>query len=159
MKQKAFTIVEIVAVFLLLTTLALVAIPAFQNVSQQAKAASVRAALDEARAAIKTYRSNEKLEGRLESFPDLQALQDRNDQGNTCPSNHIFSDCNMPDNPFCSGATGGTHCSGNKDQVTTGADAPRNTTSAGSPNGAGWRYDATTGLFYPNTTVMGENMW
>ena len=156
MKKNAFTLIELIMILLILAIVSRVAIPAYQNVANQAKAASVRATLDEVRAALKAYRSNRKLEGNTEIYPGLTELQDRNDQGGSCPTAHLFSDCNMPDNSFCSSATGGTHCSGNKDQVITGAMATRIIDSG---TAAGWRYDSTTGLFYPNTTVMGENQW
>ena len=155
-QKNAFTVVELAMILVLLVLLARLAIPAYQEIGRQARAASVRAVLDEVRSALKAYRSNERLEGRAENWPDILALRDQQDQGGSCPARHIFTDCDMPDNVLC-GTTGAmTPCGDNRDQITTGAVPARTIDTATT---AGWIYDQGTGLFYANTNAMGENGW
>ena len=158
MRKEAFTVVELVMILVLLTILARLAIPAYQAIDRQARAASVRGTLDEVRSAIKAYRSNEGLEGRVESWPGSSSLLDKDDIGGICAANHIFEDCDMPKNPFSSLAMASTFW----DYVTTSSALCDSATRAGP--GYGWCYDpppAGTGTFWAGTVTTGvnENLW
>ena len=162
MKSKAFTIQELVFVLILVVILARVAIPAYQTVANQSKAASVRATLDEVRAALKAYRMNEKLEGRPESWPNVAAVRDVNDfltpcnSGGSCPSNHIFSNCDMPNNPFSNPSS--LACEYDYVEGVFGLGYSKGDTSGSERRG--WRYDSGTGEFWAQSSQYhGENDW
>ena len=157
---RGFTIQELVFVLILVVILARVAIPVYQTVANQSKAASVRATLDEVRAALKAYRMNERLEGRPESWPNVASVRDVNDFGNpcipggSCPSNHIFSNCDMPNNPFSDPQA--SVCE--HDYV----EGVGSITAKGDLSGSrrGWKYKEASGDFWAQSTQYpGENTW
>ena len=158
---KGFTLLELAIILVLLAILAKVAIPVYQSIDNQSKAGSVRATLDEVRAALKTYRMNERLEGRPENWPSVAVLRDIDDfgaacnPGGSCPpfsSTHIFDNCDMPNNPFSdSGAPVCEH-----DYVETVLGIAKGNVSG---SARGWRYNSTTGEFWAKSRVMGENDW
>ena len=153
-----FTVQELVFVLILVVILARVAIPVYQTVANQSKAASVRATLDEVRAALKAYRMNERLEGRPESWPPEWLVYDWDDDFGVCTpgscySGHIFSDCNMPDNPLSQAGT--SACA--RDYTTQCNNCSGR--PVGSPQ-RGWRYDPSDGEFWANSNQYpGENLW
>ena len=153
-----FTIQELTLIIFILVILVAVAVPAYQAIDRQAKAASVRGTLDEVRAAIKVYQMNEKLEGRAEVWPAWSAVVDADDgttscEPSSCPSNHIFSDCHMPDNPF---SNTNKACANN--YVSLCEACPGRPVSP-PPDDYGWAYDSKFGDFWANSNVMGENTW
>ena len=151
-----FTVQELVFVLILVVILARVAIPVYQTVANQSKAASVRATLDEVRAAIKAYRMNERLSGRSEGPPIYGYVMDKDDQGGICSADPgpIFQDCDMPNNPFSSTAYAPTFF----DYVHWSQPSSCTSRTLNLPQ-TGWCYDLGTGEFWAATSVVGENQW
>ena len=159
-RKQGFTLPELALILVLLAILAKVVLPAYQNIARESKAASVRATLDEVRAALKAYRMNERLEGRPESWPNVASVRDVNDfinpcnPGGSCPSNHIFSNCDMPNNPFSDPQA--SVCEHDYVEGVAGV------TAKGDLSGSrrGWKYNSLTGDFWAQSSqYTGENTW
>ena len=159
-RKQGFTLLELAIILVLLAILAKMVLPAYQNIARESKAASVRATLDEVRSALKAYRMNERLEGRPENWPNIASVRDVNDfanpciPGGSCPSNHIFSNCDMPNNPFSDPQT--PVCEHDYVEGVAGV------TPKGDLSGSrrGWKYNSLTGDFWAQSSqYTGENTW
>ena len=147
-KKKAyqgFTLIELVIVITILAILAAVAIPAFQNLTSQARSAATQGAVGALRSAIAIYRANEIATGRATTggYPTSAMLVD-------AAAGNPMENGDIPDNPWCATYGAGYPC--DSDKVTTGALSDRTTTNTGS---AGWRYEPANGLIYANTATNG----
>ncbi|MFH1858426.1 MAG: type II secretion system protein [Candidatus Omnitrophota bacterium] len=145
--HRGFTLIELVIVITILAILAAVAIPAFQNLTGRARDAGVQGALGGLRSAIAIYRASELADGRAGSYPSLNQMLDVADNTTTPKA---MENGDTPDNPWCGSAGGGTHCGGNRDNLTSGGTSTRAIDTAVA---AGWRYDSASGLVYANTSA------
>ena len=157
-KREAFTLQEVVLVTMILAIIIGAAIPAYRNIAQQSRASAIRATLDEVRTALQAYRQNERLLMHAPAgYPRIEAVRDMNDWGGvcgsvgSCVSDHIFRDCDMPDNPFSS--TGG--CYPDVVQSCTAPECVRGYCVSW----YGWYYNRNSGDFWACSNVMGENNW
>ena len=136
-----FTLIELVIVITILAILAAVAIPAFQNLTTQARNSATQGAVGGLRSALAVYRANELANNRAGAYPII------GDMAEGAALNPMEGG-DVPDNPWCTQV----YAACDPDKVTTGALAARTTTNTGS---AGWIYAPANGLIYANTSGNG----
>jgi prepilin-type N-terminal cleavage/methylation domain-containing protein len=136
--RKGFTLIELMAVVLILAILAGVALPKFFNYQNQAKEASCKGTLGGVRAGIANFYANEAITSGTAAYPTLTELTD----GSTMQES-------LPENPYNDSSDVAT--------ATTGESAARSIVAGG----AGWAYyDGSAGgnaVFYANTNTVNEN--
>ncbi len=125
---RAFTLVELIAVIVVLAILSAVAIPKYFDYATQAKSSTCRATLGAVRSGIANFYANSATAG-SPAFPTLQQLQ---------TSGTVMQEP-VGVNPFNSSAT---------IQAATWSATPPTT------GAAGWNYDAAAGKFWANTTTQ-----
>jgi general secretion pathway protein G len=128
---RAFTLIELIAVIVVLAILSGVAIPKYFDYAQNAKISSCKGTLGGVRSAIANYYANQAVAG-TPAYPTLVQLQ----TVGTVMQEPIAA------NPF------------NND--TTIAAATWNTTPPVSGTN-GWNYDVSNGKFWANSNSAGEN--
>ena len=136
--RAGFTLIELMAVVLILAILAGVALPKFFNYAADAKVASCKGTLGGVRAGIANFYANKAISAGTAAYPTLAELTSGATMQETIPANPYNSDNSVV-------------------AATTGQSSAR-TMVAG---GAGWAYyDGAAGgnaVFYANTTDVGEN--
>ncbi len=134
--RSGFTLIELMAVVLILAILAGVALPKFFNYQTQAREASCKGTLGGVRAGIANFYANKAITSTAR-YPTLVELTDGS----------VMQDL-IPANPYNDSSNVDTTSSANADS--------RNTSGA-----AGWRYYNASGggsaVFFANTTDVGEN--
>ena len=135
-QRTGFTLIELIAVIVVLAILAGVALPKYFDYASQAKVSSCKGTLGGVRAGIANFYSNSALTG-TPSYPTYNELGTLGD---------VMQEA-LPENPY------------NNSSAIRNADT---TWVAGNPpvSGAqGWAYDATNGKFWANsdTTGVDEN--
>jgi prepilin-type N-terminal cleavage/methylation domain-containing protein len=141
MKYKGnagFTLIELVIIIVVLGILAAVAIPKYQDISADAKAASCRGALGGLRSGVTIWYANQAVKTGTASWP---AVVDLNTIGTVMEQE-------IPKNPYCDQAN-------YPDSVISTANAKG--TLVGTD--CGWAYNTSTGEIWANTNVVGENTW
>ena len=135
--RRAFTLIELIAVIVVLAILAGVALPKYFDYSAQAKLASVKGALGGVRAGLANFYANEAMSG-SPAYPSLAELTDGSTMQEAIPENPYNSD--------------------NSVATATSAQAAGRDVIAG---GEGWAYYAGTAtdsaVFYANTSGSSEN--
>jgi prepilin-type N-terminal cleavage/methylation domain-containing protein len=131
-KRKGFTLIELIAVIVVLAILAGVALPKYFDYAAQAKESACKGVLGGVRAGIANFYANEAINGTA-AYPTLAELQTLG----TVMQEPI------PENPY------------NGDSTISSA----NWNAANPPvNGNnGWNYDASAGKFWANSDTVGEN--
>ncbi len=131
--RRAFTLIELIAVIVVLAILAGVAIPKYIDYSTSAKASATKATLGGVRSAIANFYGNSSMSSTA-TFPTLVQLQ---------TTGTVLQEV-IPANPYNNAATIAA--------ATWAATPP--------VSGAnGWNYDASNGKFWANSNVAGENAW
>ena len=106
-KHTGLSLIELLVAFAILAILAKIAMPAFQNIDQIAKDATVKAALGEMRAAIMAYSGAEIAAGRASRFatgtaggwPSFAQMDDiKYTSSGTLPK--VMSRGDVPENPY-----------------------------------------------------------
>lgn len=135
--RKGFTLIELVIVLVLIGILAAVAIPKFQNMKDNAEAASIRGTLGNVRSAITIYRANKLAEG---EDADVAWPADAATVQTDVIENAI------PANPWAPNGvkTNNTVTANTTDHAYAGGDAA-------------WLYNPTSGLFWANTQTDKSN--
>jgi general secretion pathway protein G len=134
--RRAFTLIELIAVIVVLAILAGVALPRYFDQAASARESATRGALGGIRAGIANFYANAAITG-LPQYPALAQL--------TAEGAVVHEP--IPANPYkSSGAVRGA--------IWNAANPPVN---ASAPEG--WNYDAATGKFWANSDVVGENRW
>lgn len=135
-RRRAFTLVELIVVIVVLAILSGVAIPKYFDYVASAKESSTKATLGAVRSAIANFRANALVSTGSEAFPSLSQLQD---------VGTVMQEM-LPENPFNGSAT---------IAAATWASTPPVS------GAAGWNYDASTGKFWANTDTgaTDENTW
>ena len=133
--RRAFTLIELIAVIVVLAILSGIAIPKYFDYTAQAKASSTKGTLGGVRSAIANFTSNSSLTGTT-AYPTLPQLQ---------TVGTVMQEAIAP-NPYNSDATIAA--------ATWAVTPPVSGTN-------GWNYDATTGRFWANSTTAGvnEHLW
>lgn len=132
---RAFTLIELVVVIVVLAILSAVAIPKYIDYSAKAKESACRGILGNVRSAIANFYANAAVNG-TPAFPTLTQLQ----------TNGTVMQDTVPTNPYNSSAV-----------IAAAVWAATPPTSGNN----GWNYDAAAGKFWANTntTGVGENAW
>lgn len=135
--RRAFTLIELIAVIIVLAILAGVAVPKYFDYSTKAKESAAKATLGATRSAIASFYADAALNSGSGAYPTLTELETDGD----------VLEQGVPVNPY----------NGSADvQAATwnAADPPVSGT-------AGWNYDAATGRFWANSATSGidENEW
>ncbi len=136
LNARAFTLVELIAVIVVLAILAGVAIPKYFDYTAKAKESACKAVLGSVRAGVANFYANSILTTGTASYPSLQQLE---------ALGSVMQDP-IPMNPY-----------NNSNDVTAA------TWSATPPvaGAFGWNYDVANGRFWANSTTSGvnEHLW
>lgn len=135
--RSAFTLVELIAVIIVLAILAGVAVPKYFDYTAKARESATKATIGNARSAIANFYANAALENGAAAYPTLTEIE----------TVGVVFDQPIPENPF----------NGSSDVQAATWD-PDNPPVSGN---AGWNYDASAGRFWANSSTSGvnENEW
>ena len=135
--RSAFTLIELIAVIVVLAILAGVAVPKYFDYSTKAKESAAKATLGATRSAMANFYANEALTNGSAAYPSLVELQ----------TVGTVLEQPLPANPYNNSST--------VQGATWNASAPPVSGTAG------WNYDASAGRFWANsdTTGVDENEW
>ena len=134
---RAFTLIELIAVIVVLAILSGIAIPRYIDYSVRAREAAAKGTLGAARSAIANHYSNSSISG-VPTWPTLVQMQ-------TFGATGVMQEP-LPPNPY-----------NNSDDIKTASWAA--TPPVGGPEG--YAYDPATGKFWlnSNTAGIGEHLW
>jgi prepilin-type N-terminal cleavage/methylation domain-containing protein len=133
--SRGFTLIELIAVIIVLAILSGIAIPKYIDYAAQSKASSCKGTLGATRSAIANYYSNSALTGTA-AFPAIGVMQ-------TFGAGGVMQE-QIPANPYNNDASIAA--------ATWNATPPVSGTN-------GWNYDASAGKFWANSNTVGENAW
>ncbi len=135
--RRGFTLIELIAVIIVLAILAGVAVPKYFDYSTKAKESAAKATLGATRSAIANFYANAALNDGTGAYPTLAEIE--------AAGSVIEQD--VPANPY----------NGSTDVQAATWDA----TDPPISGAAGWNYDANTGRFWANSDTSGvdENEW
>ena len=132
-----FTLIELVIIIVILGILAAVAIPRYQNMSDEAREAQCRAVLGSLRSGITIFYANQAVTTGTAIWPTQNELETVGTvMAQAIPANPYQDPAMAPDSVVV-GTTRG---------VVVGTRG-------------GWAYNATTGEIWANTATVGENDW
>ena len=146
MMRRGFTLIELIAVVVILAILAGVALPRYFDYAAQAKSASTKGTLGGCRAGIANFLANEVITNGTALYPTLVQLE---------TLGTVMQEA-IPDNPYDTGANP------NVVNLATVGEAAARTVPVLSGTG-GWAYYVDNALtppaytFYANTNTIGEN--
>jgi len=142
--RRGFTLIELIAVIVVLAILSAVAVPRYFDYAANARSATVRATLGAVRSAVANFYANSLLNSPTAAFPTLAQMQ---------TPGTVMNDP-IPSNLYNNGTT---IAAGTWTAATSNTPNPAQTVTGN----AGWNYDATAGKFWPNsnTTSITENTW
>jgi prepilin-type N-terminal cleavage/methylation domain-containing protein len=132
--SRAFTLIELIAVIVVLAILAGVAIPKYFDYAQNAKASSVKGTLGGTRSAIANFYGNSAVNGTA-AYPTLTEMQ---------TVGTVLQEPISP-NPYNNDAT-----------IAAATYVAASPPVAGT---SGWNYDATSGKFWCNSATASANTW
>lgn len=142
MNVRGFTLIELIAVVVVLAVLAGVALPKYFNYASQAKESACKGALGGIRAGIANYYANEVITNGTGAYPTLAQL--------TTTGTVMQED--LPENPYNSDG-----------DVASGTSAQASSRAA--TGSEGWRYYVDNSAsppaytFWANSDTTGENDW
>jgi prepilin-type N-terminal cleavage/methylation domain-containing protein len=130
--RKGFTLIELIAVVVVLAILAGVALPRYFDYAAQAKVSACKGALGGVRSAIAAFQSNSAANGAA-AYPTLAELT---------AVGTVMQEFMAP-NPY--------------NNSNTVVAATWNAAAPPVSGAAGWNYDVAVGKFWANTNTVGEN--
>jgi prepilin-type N-terminal cleavage/methylation domain-containing protein len=145
---RAFTLIELIAVIVVLAILSGIAIPKYFDYAARAKESACKGTLGAVRSGVANFYANESLKPTGSAYPTLTNLT----TFGTATS--VLQEA-IPNNPYVTGTNS------NAVQAATWNAANPPVTSSG----YGWNYDAATGKFWANSNVVTaadggpENTW
>ncbi len=151
--HRGFTLIELVIVITILAILASVAIPAFSNLTTQARNASVQGGLGGLRSAIAIFRANDIVANNCNPATDANACYPNLVELET---SGVMANNEIPDNPWCKVAN--ASCVADDVTLATSAEGGARTVLGGSA--AGWAYvesGANVGIIYANSAANGAS--
>ena len=136
-RNKAFTLVELIVVIVVLAILSGVAIPKYFDYAAKAKESACKATLGAVRSAIANFYANTLVNNGTAAYPTLVQMQ---------TTGTVMQET-LAANPYNNSSTIAA--------ATYSASAPPTT------GNAGWNYDAASGKFWanPHTSGVGEHSW
>lgn len=136
-RRRAFTLIELIAVIVVLAILAGVAVPKYFDYSTKAKESATKASLGATRSAVANFYANEALNNGTAAYPTLVDVQTAG----------VVMEQPLPANPYNGSAA--------VQAATWNASNPPVSGTAG------WNYDASAGRFWANSDSTGidENEW
>ena len=146
MMRRGFTLIELIAVVVILAILAGVALPRYFDYAAQAKSAATKGTLGGCRAGIANFLANEVITNGTALYPTLAQLE---------TLGTVMQEA-IPDNPYDTGANP------NVVNLALPAEAAARAVPVVAGTG-GWAYYVDNGLtppayiFYANTNTTGEN--
>lgn len=134
-RKGAFTLIELIAVIVVLAIMAGVAIPKYIDYSSKARESSAKGTIGAVRSGVANFYANAAVNG-TPAWPSLAVLE-------TFGATGVMQEP-IPPNPF-----------------NNSADVVAATWLATPPvsGTAGWNYDVATGKFWANSNTTGENAW
>jgi len=143
--RSGFTLIELMAVVLILAILAGVALPKFYDYQIRAREAACKGVLGGVRSGIASFYADTAIQGSTLAYPLLSELID---------PGVVMMEA-IPDNPYA----GDDYLPGDVTAVLQPASVTRTIDGVGTPPGGGWLYwegDATNpAVFYANTKTTG----
>ena len=136
---SAFTLIELIAVIIVLAILSGIAIPKYIDYTTRAKESSVKGTLGGVRSAIANFYANSALNNPVPAWPTLVQMQ-------TFGAAGVMQEA-VPANPYVVGAANASIVAAVWNAVPPVAGAN------------GWNYDAAAGKFWANSNTVGENLW
>jgi len=130
--RNAFTLIELIAVIVVLAILSGVALPKFFDYSTKAKESACKGALGGVRAGIANFYANAAVNGAA-TYPTYTEI---------ATLGTVMQEA-IPENPY------------NGDNTIRDADGTWVSTNPPVSGSNGWAYDATNGKFWANTTTQG----
>lgn len=134
--ERGFTLIELILIIVVLGIMAALAIPKFLDMRADAKKAAVQGSLGGVRSAVANYKANQIVKSLVPELPTAAQLGTAG----------TVMDGPVPDNPYS------TATPKNTASICTTA---KGVTDAGKPDA--WCYLETTGEFWANSSVAGEN--
>lgn len=132
--RRAFTLIELIAVIVVLAILAGVALPRYFDYASKARESATIGALGGVRAGIANFYANTAING-TPAYPTLAQLE----------SLGVVMQEPVPKNPY-----------NGLDTIRSATFVENNPPVGGT---AGWCYDEASGRFWANSNTVGENEW
>lgn len=141
MIRRGFTLIELIAVVVILAILAGVALPKYFDYAAQAKSSSTKGTLGGVRAGVANFYANGAISGAA-IYPTYAQLT---------AAGTVMQEA-FPDNPYIDDNSV-------RDAIGTWVAGPPVVQPVVVVGGEGWAYDQTAGKFWANTNTLGENDW
>jgi prepilin-type N-terminal cleavage/methylation domain-containing protein len=135
--QSGFTLIELIIIIVVLGILAAVAIPKYQDITNEAKTSACKGALGSLRSGISIYYANQIVKTGTPTWPPIDSMR-------RVGTVIIQS---LPANPY-------QLANRAPDSIVTGV-----TKGTVVGNRGGWAYKPSTGEIWANTTSGGANTW
>jgi len=135
--HSGFTLIELIIIIVVLGILAAVAIPKYQDVTNEAKTAACKGALGNMRSGVSIYYANQIVKTGTPTWPPIDSLRN--------VGTVIIQ--SLPANPYQLPGSA-------PDSIVTGVTKGTIVGTRG-----GWAYNATTGEIWANTSGSSENSW